>query len=177
MQLLSSILGTRQFRVSSSLFLFLILVSCGQGEREPETQRTPPPPPVVREPESSSPLTVLRRSAGELSITIDQVQANRSVSSRVTGLAEGAVGDFKVVVYVHTDQWYIHPYAGQGEGMSWTRLGRDLRWSIQTVKREYVADQVAALLIDSKVDPPATARNLPQIPSRAWVVIKGAGDL
>lgn len=67
--------------------------------------------------------------------------------------------DHCVVVYVHTDIWYIHPFAAEGPDQSWAPI-RENRWSIATVKREFPADQVAAVLLkkDHAGDCPAPAR-------------------
>lgn len=50
--------------------------------------------------------------AQQVSITIDQIIANERVSGYVRGLVPAEYSKYKVLFYVHTDQWYIHPYAG-----------------------------------------------------------------
>src|SRR5713101_8036582 len=76
---------------------------------------------------------------------ITDITANGRIAGIVSAPAVNA-GESCVVVYVHTDIWYIHPYAAGGEGRSWAKItGKD--WSIPTVKREFPANQVAAILL------------------------------
>ena len=61
-------------------------------------------------------------NAQEIAISIDSIVANSQITGRVNNLAPTEYNNYKVVVYVHTDQWYIHPYAGQDEGKSWAPI-------------------------------------------------------
>lgn len=104
------------------------------------------------------------------SISIDGIASNVDIKGKVTGLTADTVKNHKVVVYVKTDKWYIHPYAAQGEGASWASIAPDGSWVIGTVLRQFPASHVAALLVKKDYSPPATALALPQIPSTARVV-------
>jgi hypothetical protein len=53
---------------------------------------------------------------------IKDIISNDAIYGRVTGLEDKDYFNYKVVVHVHTDRWYVHPYAGQGEGKSWASL-------------------------------------------------------
>jgi hypothetical protein len=88
-------------------------------------------------------------------ITIDKIDENKSISGHVTGLDKTMAKGFRVAVYVHTDIWYIHPYAGQGDGQSWSSIADDGSWSVATVKRAFSADQIAALVVEQGYDFPA----------------------
>jgi hypothetical protein len=91
------------------------------------------------------------------SIFIDKIEEDQAISGHVTGLDRQSLKQYRVIVYVHTDMWYIHPYAGQGEGQSWAAIHDDGTWSIQTVHRPFNADQVAALVVsDTYAFPPRT---------------------
>jgi len=103
--------------------------------------------------------------AQEVTISIDKIQANKIITGYVGNLSEKNYGRYKVIVYVHTDRWYIHPYAGQGEGLSWARIDQDGTWQIQTVKRQFKADQVAALLVRKNYPEPDKIESLTRIPS------------
>src|ERR1044072_9130280 len=83
--------------------------------------------------------------AQAVSLTIAAITANQTISGEAKGLMPRDLVDYKVIVYVHTDQWYIHPYAGQGEGKSWASIKSDGSWQIRTVQREFAADSVAAI--------------------------------
>lgn len=160
--------------------VILLLPAC---QSNGETQENPPPapPPSHQESPEGEALEILRQSKSEVQIAIDQIRTGVSITGHVSGLAEDAVDEFKVMIYVHADHWRggwsIHPAAAPGEGVSWASINRNLEWSIWTVKRDYTADQVAALLVPAAARPPKRVRALSEIPSRAWVVIRGTGQL
>lgn len=108
--------------------------------------------------------------AGQARITIDQIIANDYVSGYVSGLAPAEYGKYKVIFYVHTDQWYIHPYAGQGEGMSWASIKGNSTWQIKTVQREFKANSIAALIVERQYPEPNKVEDIRKIPYRAIVV-------
>jgi hypothetical protein len=87
---------------------------------------------------------VVARSAP--AVSIEEIVANGHISGKVTGIDPSAAGKFCVVVYVKTDIWYIHPFASGGEGKSWAKI-EDGAWTIKTVKRDFPADEVAALIV------------------------------
>lgn len=127
--------------------------------------------------ESAPPLTVLDRSDGEVQIRIDRIVKDSRISGQVTGLAPGERDKYKTLVYVLTDRWYIHPVSGQGLGQSWARIEEGGGWSIPSVRRQYAAKQVAALVVLRDLAEPATADDLRELPAIAWVVVKGTGDV
>lgn len=104
-------------------------------------------------------------------IEIDDIEANDAIYGHVIGLSEDQRDQYKVVVYVHTDQWYIHPYAGQGEGKSWATVAADDSWIMPTVRREFTADSVAALLVDREMREPSRVSGLAEIPAIARRVL------
>jgi hypothetical protein len=119
-------------------------------------------------------LVVSRAQAA--SIQIDSIQADKKIMGHVTGLRTNS--GYKVLVYVHTDRWYVHPYAGQGQGMSWATIDDDGAWSLRTVQREFKADKVAALVVKMGADEPAKVENVDSIPHEGIVVkdLSGTGD-
>lgn len=102
--------------------------------------------------------------AQALSVTIGKITANSSIVGHVQGLGVKEASKYKVIVYVHTDQWYIHPYAGQGEGESWATVRDDGAWQISTVRREFQADRVAALVVPRNFPEPNKVESLTNIP-------------
>jgi len=80
-------------------------------------------------------------------IDITNIDADNIISGTVTNLPPSLMSAACVVVFVHTDIWYIHPYANQGEGKSFARLDANGSWSLPTVQREFAADKVAALVM------------------------------
>ena len=109
--------------------------------------------------------------AQEVSITIQEIVADQRISGRVESLESQDYPHYKVIVYVHTDQWYIHPYAGQDEGKSWASIQADGKWQIPTVQREFKANKVAALLVKKNYPEPNKVDNLEKI-QRTAIVIK-----
>lgn len=116
--------------------------------------------------------------AQNATITIDRIDSNKAISGRVHGLAAADVGKVKVIVYVQTDRWYIHPYAGQGEGNSWAVVAPSGGWKLPTVKRDFPATSVSALLVERGFPEPATLQSLANIPSITSVtrVLRGTPD-
>jgi hypothetical protein len=83
-------------------------------------------------------------------VKIESIVANESISGRVTGLPQEAWDKFKVVFYVKTNVWYVHPYAyyeGQEEGYSYANLDAYGGFKIKTVKRDVPAKELAAVLV------------------------------
>jgi hypothetical protein len=116
--------------------------------------------------------------AQSVTITINEIIANQRISGDVRGLAPGDHRNYKVIVYVHTDQWYIHPYAGQEEGMSWASINADGSWQVPTVQRQFKADRVAALLVRKNYPEPNRIEVLDGIRNSAFVVrqLRGTPD-
>ncbi len=115
--------------------------------------------------------------AGEPAITIDRISPDDVIQGRVSGL-EGSLRAYKIVVYVHTDRWYIHPYAGQGEGDSWAAVKKGGTWEITTVKRRFSADKIAVLVVNAGAKVPSTTSNVRSIPHRSLIIknLKGTPD-
>jgi hypothetical protein len=69
------------------------------------------------------------------------VDSRGDISGRINGLNRPQ--DYKVVIYVHTDQWYVQPLADtpytdistNGRWTNWTHLGR--RYGVLVVRPEY----------------------------------------
>lgn len=63
------------------------------------------------------------------------------IAGRITGLAKP--GNYKIVIYAHTDQWYVQPLAddpltdiaADGKWSNWTHLGR--RYAVLVVRPEF----------------------------------------
>lgn len=103
-------------------------------------------------------------------VTISDIVANEVIMGNVTdpSLRQGN----EVVVYVHTNQWYIHPYAGQGEGMSFASIDPDGHWSLPTVKRQFKANRVAALVVPRGTALPDQTAMLAALKPKALCVVQ-----
>lgn len=117
-------------------------------------------------------------AAEGVAISIDKIVQDDHIAGTVTGLTEKGRAEHKVVVYVKTDRWYIHPYERGDDGKSWASTGTKGSWKIETVRRDFAASAVAALVVkrDSKV--PAQVGNVRGIPHEAITIreLEGTPD-
>jgi len=99
-------------------------------------------------------------SAQEVTVKINNVVPDSQIVGRVLGLSADRAGSYKVVVYVKTDKWYIHPYVQGGEGLSFAKIDPDGSWRIKTVKREFPAELVTVLVVPKDSSPPAQTADM-----------------
>ncbi|MBI4690820.1 MAG: hypothetical protein HY754_11250 [Nitrospirae bacterium] len=116
-------------------------------------------------------------SQTEPSITILKIESDNFIKGKVEGLRPEEYANYKVIVYVKTDKWYIHPYERGGAGRSYANINQDGTWTIGTVKREFPADYVAALLVRSDYTPPSTVAILGTLDYIAIYKEEGKGRL
>jgi hypothetical protein len=113
--------------------------------------------------------TILTVQAAEAEIELNVVMASRNVEISMTdfesgqrirgtvdGLAPEEREDFKVLVYVLTNKWYIHPEAVATPGRGFADIGPDGRWEIRTVWRGYQATKLAILVVPKDAWAPPT---------------------
>ena len=110
-----------------------------------------------------------------IDVTIDKIVANDQITGKVGGLTSAGQQAHKVLVYVKTDEWYIHPYAQGGEGKSWASISDDGTWSIETVLRAVPATSIAALVVAKDSTAPSKVSNVRAIPHQAIIVKKLEG--
>ena len=111
-------------------------------------------------------------------IDIDEIRKDEYIQGTVTGLTTAGASAYKVVVYVKTDVWYIHPLAEGGAGESWAPIGPNGSWKISTERREVPASRIAALLVEKDAEVPSKVSNIQKIPHQAIVIheLKGTPD-
>lgn len=105
---------------------------------------------------------IAQTGAQSVNISVTDIRRDEYIKGNVAGLRDPS--RFKVVVYVRTDRWYIHPYADLGEGRSWARIGEDGIWSLPTVWRGSPASELCALVVRVDVNMPAIVENIEAIP-------------
>ena len=110
----------------------------------------------------------------EPGITIEEIIPNRYIAGKVFGITHSQYDNYKVIVYVHTDKWYIHPYAIGGDGKSYAKISNGGNWQIVTVKRDFPADNVAVLIVEKTYKPPAFIEDIYRIKHVA-ITIKDTG--
>jgi LmbE family N-acetylglucosaminyl deacetylase len=79
-------------------------------------------------------------------ILVEDFVGGSHISGRVTGFSSEEYADLKILVYVLTNHWYIHPWADDAPGKGFATIDPDGSWRIETVKREHRARRVAFLL-------------------------------
>jgi hypothetical protein len=80
-------------------------------------------------------------------ITIEEVMPNEKITGSVSGVADPS--QYKVVVYVKTDIWYIHPYLN-----SFAAISSDGSWEIGTVQRYPAPTILCAFLVEKDYKAP-----------------------
>lgn len=98
----------------------------------------------------------VRLASGKVQIRMIDFKKDVSIKGKVTGLDSKELEKHKIVVYVLTDQWYIHPFAVNEAGRGYANLDPQGNWELQTVWRGYQAFKVAFLLIRKEAYTPAS---------------------
>jgi hypothetical protein len=127
--------------------------------------------------------TAVFSQTGKIKISVNEIVADDHISGTVSGINPTDTDKYCAVVYVHTDIWYIHPYAAGGEGQSWAAVQPNGDWSIPTVKRDFPADKMDALLLrrDNKKDCAAPSKtadiaSIPGVKASAPKNLKNTAD-
>lgn len=111
------------------------------------------------------------------SIKIVEILPNSRIKGAIYGLNPSQYNQYKVIIYVKTDVWYIHPYEKGGKDFSYANINQDGSWNIKTIKRGFLADYVAALIVLNSYHPPSKVDDLQQIEFIAIYKEDGAGRL
>lgn len=83
-------------------------------------------------------------------VIIDSISRNEWIKGHVNGIPTEALSKMKMVFFVKTNRWYVHPYTyteGQEEGYSYTYLNADGTFKIKTIRRDVPAKKLAAVLV------------------------------
>lgn len=96
----------------------------------------------------------LHPQTSQIKIIMTNFQSNSYISGQVKGLSPTERENYKVLVYVLTNKWYIHPWAENIEERGFASIRDDGTWRIATVWRGYQAYCVAFLLTNRSTIPP-----------------------
>lgn len=123
------------------------------------------------------PLYAARQDAGPKKAQIEIVEfvPNNYISGKVVGIPSSECGRYKVIVYVKTDSWYLHPYERGGDGLSYASVNKYGTWRINTIKRKYNADKIAFFLVDRDYVPPVTVKETSAVRYKLVHVEDGGG--
>ncbi len=109
------------------------------------------------EPQSKIELEIkLTKPSLRKSVLMTEFRSRSYILGRIGGLSLNEYRDYKILVYVLTDKWYIHPWAENAEGRGYASIRDDGTWRISTVWRGYQAYRVAFLLTKRTAYAPPT---------------------
>ncbi len=83
-------------------------------------------------------------------VHVDEIVRNSHITGHIKGLPTDAYDKFKVIFYVKTNRWYVHPYThyeGQEEGYSYSNLKANGEFRVKTVRRDVPSKQLAVVLV------------------------------
>lgn len=83
-------------------------------------------------------------------IVVDEIIRDTHIRGHINGLPQAAYDKFKVVFYVKTNRWYVHPYSyyeGQEEGYSYSNLNSNGEFKVKTVRRAIPSSELAVVLV------------------------------
>jgi hypothetical protein len=109
--------------------------------------------------ETKSILTEYENECRTTEVVVDEIMRDSHIKGHVTGLPQEAYEKFKVVFYVKTNRWYVHPYTfyeGQEEGYSYSNIRADGSFWVRSVRRQVPSKQLAVVVV------PKSYRILPQ---------------
>ncbi len=115
-------------------------------------------------PESSQPMAPERRVAfdkilkryvpRDIKVVMEDFVSGVSISGKVSGLQADQIDTHKVLVYVLTDKWYLHPYARNEERKGYSSITADGSWSLDTVNRRDHPFKLSILVVPEDYTPP-----------------------
>jgi hypothetical protein len=97
-----------------------------------------------------------RLSPSQVQIQMTRFQSRQAIEGKVLGLPEHDYAAYKVVAYVLTNKWYIHPEAVNTPGSGFALLDSQGQWTLHTIWRRYQATHLAFLLVPRETWVPPT---------------------
>src|SRR5687768_15983628 len=104
--------------------------------------------------ETKAVLKQYKNECKAVEVAVDQIVRDELISGHIDRLPADAYEKFKVIFYVKTNRWYVHPYTyqeGQGPGISYAHLNERGEFRIKTVRRDVPAKQLAVVLVPRPV--------------------------
>jgi hypothetical protein len=98
----------------------------------------------------ANPLKEFRNECRNSIVTVDEIVKDSHIKGHVQGLPTDAYEKFKVVFYVKTNRWYVHPYTyyeNQEEGYSYSNLNENGEFQVKSVKRAVPAKELAVVVV------------------------------
>ncbi|MBY0517865.1 MAG: hypothetical protein K2P81_13225 [Bacteriovoracaceae bacterium] len=85
-------------------------------------------------------------------VVVDEIVKDSHISGHIVGLPYEALEKFKVIFYVKTNRWYVHPFfqpENPQEGSAFAAINQDGTFKIQTIKRRVDASRLAVSVVPS----------------------------
>jgi hypothetical protein len=95
-------------------------------------------------------LTEYENECSTTQVVVDEIVRDSHIKGHISGLPQDAYEKFKVVFYVKTNRWYVHPYAfyqGQEEGYSYSNIHADGSFWVRTVRRQVPSKKLAVVVV------------------------------
>jgi hypothetical protein len=95
-------------------------------------------------------LNEYRNECRTTQVVVDEIVKDSHIKGHINGLPQEAFDKFKVVFYVKTDRWYVHPFTyheGQEEGYSYSNLRNDGTFYVKTVRRDVPSKKLAVVVV------------------------------
>lgn len=89
----------------------------------------------------------LEPQASPVTVTLSSFRRGIEMRGAVENLPTEDFADFKVVAYVLTDKWYIHPFANNTDGEGFSSIQEGGTWRLKTVWRGHQAYMLALLVV------------------------------
>ena len=83
-------------------------------------------------------------------VKVDEIVKNSHIKGHIVGLPSTSFEKFKVVFYVKTNRWYIHPYSyyeGQEQGYSYSNIDANGHFKVKTVRRDVPSKEMAVVVV------------------------------
>lgn len=80
-------------------------------------------------------------------VSVDEIIKNGHIRGHITGLPVEAYSKFKVMFYVKTNRWYVHPYEGQDAGYSYSEISPSGEFKIKTVLRDVPSKYLSVVVV------------------------------
>lgn len=80
-------------------------------------------------------------------VNVDSIVRDEQIKGHVKGLPQEAYEKFKMVFYVKTNRWYVHPFVSPDSGIGHADIKEDGSFEIRTVRRDVPSKQLAAVLV------------------------------
>lgn len=100
--------------------------------------------------ESRAILKEYKNECKSTEVVVDEIVKNDHIKGHINGLPADAFEKFKVVFYVKTNRWYVHPYTyyeGQEEGYSYSNLNERGEFWVKTVRRDVPSKELAVVVV------------------------------